>query len=66
MVIPPERMAEVVRALYFDHTKVDVGSREDGSVLEVKKPFKMYISTHVGIVSDMFSTDTRYGDQEGL
>lgn len=52
-----ERMAaEVVQAmLYFDHTKVDVVEAEDGSVLEVKKPFKMYISTHGGIVSDMFS-----------
>lgn len=52
-----ERMAaEVVQAmLYFDHTKIDVVEKEDGSVVEVKKPFKMYISTHGGIVSDMFS-----------
>ena len=52
-----ERMAaEVVQAmLYFDHTKVDVVESEDGTVMEIKKPFKMYISTHGGIVSDMFS-----------
>ena len=52
-----ERMAaEVVQAmLYFDHTKTDVVETEDGKVMEVKKPFKMYISTHGGIVSDMFS-----------
>ncbi len=52
-----ERMAaEVVQAmLYFDHTKIDVVESEDGTVMEVKKPFKMYISTHGGIVSDMFS-----------
>jgi len=52
-----ERMAaEVVQAmLYFDHTKVDVVEAEDGKVMEIKKPFKMYISTHGGIVSDMFS-----------
>ena len=52
-----ERMAaEVVQAmLYFDHTKREVVETEDGKVMEVKKPFKMYISTHGGIVSDMFS-----------
>ena len=52
-----ERMAaEVVQAmLYFDHTKTDVVESEDGTVVEIKKPFKMYISTHGGIVSDMFS-----------
>jgi len=52
-----ERMAaEVVQAmLYFDHTKMSVVESEDGEVMEVKKPFKMYISTHGGIVSDMFS-----------
>ena len=52
-----ERMAaEAVQAmLYFDHTKIDVVESEDGTVMEVKKPFKMYISTHGGIVSDMFS-----------
>ena len=52
-----ERMAaEVVQAmLYFDHTKKDVVETESGEVMEIKKPFKMYISTHGGIVSDMFS-----------
>lgn len=52
-----ERMAaEVVQAmLYFDHTKKDVVESDDGNVAEIKKPFKMYISTHGGIVSDMFS-----------
>ena len=52
-----ERMAaEVVQAmLYFDHTKTDVVEAEDGTAMEVKRPFKMYVSTHGGIVSDMFS-----------
>ena len=52
-----ERMAaEVVQAmLYFDHTKKEVVETENGEVMEIKKPFKMYISTHGGIVSDMFS-----------
>lgn len=52
-----ERMAaEVVQAmLYFNHTKIDMVETEDGNVMEVKKPFKMYVSTHGGIVSDMFS-----------
>ena len=51
-----ERMAaEVVQAmLYFDHTKSEL-LEEDGKVTEIIKPFKMYISTHGGIVSDMFS-----------
>jgi len=52
-----ERMAaEVVQAmLYFDHSKTSVVETEDGSMVEVKKPFKLYVSTHGGIVSDMFS-----------
>lgn len=52
-----ERLAsDVVQAmLYFDHTKIQVVEGEDGSAMEVKKPFKIYISTHGGVVSDMFS-----------
>ena len=52
-----ERMgSEVVQALlYFDHTKEEVVEAEDGTVLQVTKPIKMYISTHGGVVSDMFS-----------
>ena len=52
-----ERMAaEVVQAmLYFDHTKIQAVETEEGDLVEVKKPFKMYVSTHGGIVSDMFS-----------
>ncbi len=52
-----ERLAgDVVQAmLYFDHTKVEVVEAEDGTVSEIVKPFKMYISTHGGVVSDMFS-----------
>ena len=52
-----ERLAgDVVQAmLYFDHTKVEMAEAEDGSVTEIVKPFKMYISTHGGVVSDMFS-----------
>ena len=41
--------------LYFDHTKSQVVESEDGVVTEIKKPFRMYISTHGGVVSDMFS-----------
>ena len=52
-----ERMAsEVVQAmLYFDHTKKDIIEDSEGNAYEVKRPFKLYISTHGGIVSDMFS-----------
>lgn len=52
-----ERLAsEVVQAmLYFDHTKKEVIETEDGKVVETINPFKMYISTHGGVVSDMFS-----------
>jgi len=52
-----ERMAsEVVQAmLYFNHTRLEVMEDSQGNQHEVVKPFKMYISTHGGIVSDMFS-----------
>jgi ATP-dependent Clp endopeptidase proteolytic subunit ClpP len=52
-----ERMAaEVVQAmLYFNHTKNVAVEDEKGNILEEIRPFKMYISTHGGIVSDMFS-----------
>jgi ATP-dependent Clp endopeptidase proteolytic subunit ClpP len=54
--ITEQMAASVVQAmLYFDHTKLDVVETEDGGVMEIKKPFKMYVSTHGGIVSDMFS-----------
>jgi len=52
-----ERMgSEVVQAmLYFNHSRLDVVEDAEGNVHEVVKPFRMYISTHGGIVSDMFS-----------
>jgi len=52
-----ERLAaDVVHAmLYFNHTKMSVVESEDGEGYEVKKPFRIYVSTHGGIVSDMFS-----------
>ena len=47
---------EVVQALlYFDHTKVHSFQNEDGSIDTSILPINMFISTHGGIVSDMFS-----------
>ena len=52
-----ERMgSEVVQAmLYFNHSRLDVIEDAEGKAHEVIRPFRMYISTHGGIVSDMFS-----------
>ena len=52
-----ERMAaEVVQAmLYFNHTKHEILEDAEGKTHEVIRPFRMYISTHGGVVSDMFS-----------
>ena len=52
-----ERMAsEIISAmLYFNHTKDEIIEHEDGSIEKNVRPFKMYISTHGGVVSDMFS-----------
>ena len=47
---------EIVHAmLYFNHTREEIIEKEDGSVEQRIRPFKMYISTHGGVVSDMFS-----------
>ena len=47
---------DVMQALlYYDHTKNEVITEEDGTSMEICHPIKMYISTHGGIVSDMFS-----------
>ena len=52
-----ERMgSEVVQAmLYFNHSRLDIVEDAEGNAHEVIRPFRMYISTHGGIVSDMFS-----------
>ena len=52
-----EQMAnDVVQALlYFDHTKEQAIQKEDGTIETNILPISMYISTHGGIVSDMFS-----------
>jgi len=52
-----ERMgSEVVQAmLYFNHSRLDIIEDAEGNTHEVVRPFRMYISTHGGIVSDMFS-----------
>lgn len=52
-----ERLSsDIVQAmLYFDHTKEEVIENEDGSIERNVRPFKMYISTHGGVVSEMFS-----------
>tara|TARA_B100000282_G_C31728845_1_gene489882 strand:- start:980 stop:1669 length:690 start_codon:yes stop_codon:yes gene_type:complete len=52
-----ERTAgDVVQAmLYFNHTRTESVQGADGKVHEVTRPFKLYISTHGGVVSDMFS-----------
>ncbi len=52
-----ENMAnDIMQALlYYDHTKTQVLTDDDGTTHEIIKPIKMYISTHGGIVSDMFS-----------
>lgn len=52
-----ERMAsEVLQAmLYFNHTRQDILEDAQGNQHEVIKPFRMYVSTHGGVVSDMFS-----------
>ena len=52
-----ERMgSEVVQAmLYFNHSRLDIVEDAEGNAHEVVRPFRMYISTHGGVVSDMFS-----------
>jgi len=52
-----ERMgSEVVQAmLYFNHSRHDIVEDAEGKAHEIVKPFRMYISTHGGVVSDMFS-----------
>jgi len=52
-----ERMgSEVVQAmLYFNHSRHDILEDAEGNTHEVIKPFRMYVSTHGGVVSDMFS-----------
>ena len=52
-----EQMAnETMQALlFFNHTRIESSHQEDGSLVEKTLPIKMYISTHGGIVSDMFS-----------
>ena len=52
-----ERMgSEVVQAmLYFNHSRHDIVEDAEGRAHEIVKPFRMYISTHGGVVSDMFS-----------
>ena len=52
-----ERMAsDVVQAmLYFNHTKEDILEADDGTAMSVIRPFRVYISTPGGVVSDMFS-----------
>ena len=52
-----ERMAsEIIHAmLYFNHTREEIVEKEDGSAEQNIRPFKMYISTHGDVVSDMFS-----------
>ena len=48
--------AEVVQALlYFDHTRKQTVETKEGELLEIDRPIKMYVSTHGGVVSDMFS-----------
>ena len=52
-----EQMAnEVMQAiLFFNHTKKEIIHKDDGTIEEVVRPIKLYVSTHGGIVSDMFS-----------
>tara|TARA_B100001094_G_C18135205_1_gene774654 strand:+ start:385 stop:1092 length:708 start_codon:yes stop_codon:yes gene_type:complete len=52
-----EHMAnEVMQALlFYDHTKNHSIQEEDGTIQEVILPIRMYVSTHGGVVSDMFS-----------
>jgi ATP-dependent Clp endopeptidase proteolytic subunit ClpP len=48
--------SDVVQAmLYFNHTKEDILEADDGTAMSVIRPFRVYISTHGGVVSDMFS-----------
>ena len=48
--------SEVVQAmLYFNHSRLDIVEDAEGNAHEVVRPFRMYISTHGGVVSDMFS-----------
>jgi len=48
--------AEVVQALlYFDHTRMKTVETKEGELLEIPRPMKVYVSTHGGVVSDMFS-----------
>ncbi len=52
-----ETMAtEILQALlYFDHTSKGIVETKSGETMEINKPIKMYVSTHGGIVNDMFS-----------
>mgnify|MGYP001395200251 CR=1 FL=1 len=55
--------ADVVQALlYFDHTRKQTVETKDGELLELNKPIKIYVSTHGGVVSDMFSILDVIGD----
>ncbi len=52
-----EQMAnDVMQALlFYNHTKSHAIQHEDGTIEDITLPIRMYISTHGGVVSDMFS-----------
>ena len=55
--------AEVIQALlYFDHTRKQTIETKDDELIEIDRPIKVYVSTHGGVVSDMFSILDVMGD----